>query len=156
LWDSQDRAVVLPFICERSPWTIEPTTHHAYLTISGRARATHDNASAACAALPGAPHLVAITDDAEQTAVDAITGATQTYIGLTDRTTEGTYEWEGGEPFSFFAWDTGEPTGVAAESAEVVEGLERLGDCLGVARLHSLGEHLGGRLLRLLHVTVGR
>ena len=120
LWDSQDRAIALPFICERSPWTIDPTTQHAYLAISGRARATHDEASAACAALPGAPHLVAITDDAEQAAVDAITGATQTYIGLTDRTTEGTYEWEGGESFSFFAWGATEPTGAAAATEDCV------------------------------------
>lgn len=124
LWDVQDDALTHPYVCEKHAWTIDAMTNHAYLTIAGRGREDNAGARAACAALPGAPHLVTITDQAEQTLVDAITGATQAYIGLDDIAAEGTYVWADGAPFAFEAWGPGEPDGAAAptdDCAAIVE-----------------------------------
>lgn len=56
-------------------------------------------------------HLVVITSEAEQSAVedmldDSVSGY---YIGATDETTEGTWKWVTGEPFSYTNWSTGQP-----------------------------------------------
>jgi cysteine-rich repeat protein len=118
LWDVQSEANAHPYICEKHAWTIDAMTQHAYLTIAGRGRATAAGAETACAALSA--HLVTIADQPEQDLVDAITGATQTYLGLDDVTTEGTYEWVDGSPFGFFAWGGGEPDGIAADTEDCV------------------------------------
>ncbi len=139
LWDEQSCNNTHPYVCERSPWTFEPTTHHAYLTISGRGRRNYPDAVNACAALTGGPHLVSITDSDEQGVVDAITGATQTYIGLDDIQTEGTYVWVSGEPFDFFAWGPGEPSAGTDEDCAVIrdDGTWADRDCTANFASHS-------------------
>jgi len=114
-WSDADCAATNPYICERAPWTIEPTTRHAYHRFSSAGGTFYPDAAAACNALP-AGHLVTITDAGEAGFVDAITSATRTWIGLDDIAAEGSYVWQSGEPFSFAAWDTaaGEPSGAAA------------------------------------------
>lgn len=102
-WTDRACTVTLPYVCERVPWTIDTTTRHAYLYVGGVAEEVYADAQTACTGL-GA-HLVSITDQTEQTAVDAISGATKLWIGLNDIAIEGTYVWEGGEPTGFFAWN---------------------------------------------------
>ena len=83
---------------------------HKYRLTSGAKSWTEAEAEAA--SLGG--HLVAINDAAEQQfLVDTfLTGSDANkafWIGLTDQATEGTFEWNTGEPVSYTNWQSGEP-----------------------------------------------
>ena len=107
-WDRQPCNGDRPYVCEREPPFVEPTTKHIYRRFTGRNEVSYAEAIAACAALVPTAHLVTITDQAEQNFVDSITGANRIWIGLDDRTTEGTFVWITGETSTFFAWNVAE------------------------------------------------
>ena len=55
-----------------------------------------------------AGHLVTITSQSQNDYVtDLIEDDTRTWIGLSDQVTDGTYEWETGEPFEYSNLDSG-------------------------------------------------
>ena len=79
---------------------------------------TWTDASAAAASLVFngvAGHLVTVSDASEWAFVldhvdDQSFPARDTWVGLTDIASSGTYAWVTGEPFTFSAWGPGEPT----------------------------------------------
>ena len=91
-------------LCERPAWAIEPTTNHAYRML--HALRTHPEAIADCAAI-GA-HLATVTSAAEQAFVTTLTGR-DTWIGLFQGPTEGSWFWSTGERFDFRAWGPSQP-----------------------------------------------
>jgi cysteine-rich repeat protein len=97
------------YICEKAPWTIDPTSRHAYRFVGGTQQTSYDNAQADCVARGG--HLATILDATEETVVDAVTAATKAFIGLNDTAVAGTFVWETDGPATFFDWNTaaGEP-----------------------------------------------
>ena len=117
-WFDDACASTYGYICERAPWTIDPATQAAYLYIGGVAEEDHPQAVTACTGR-GA-HIVSITTAAENTVVDAITGATTVWTGGSDNGAEGTYTWTTGEPFGFTAWAPMEPDGAAAAAEDCI------------------------------------
>ncbi len=91
--------------CERPTWTLDPATNHAYRTFY--ALRTQPEAIADCAAI-GA-HLATITTAEEQTFVATMAGR-DTWIGLFQGPTEGSWFWSTGERFDLHAWSQGEPS----------------------------------------------
>jgi len=69
--------------------------------------ATYVDAKAACAAM-GA-HLAYLKDAAIDGVAETFIGSANTFIGLTDRATEGTFVWDDGTPLTYTNWHTGEP-----------------------------------------------
>jgi len=62
--------------------------------------------------------LAKIETQAEQTAAAALTGGANTYIGLSDISTEATFSWADGSPLGTFTnWIPGQPTSTAASSS---------------------------------------
>lgn len=85
-----------------------PANGHVYLlTTPGQNILT---ARAAAVALGG--YLVAINDSAEDAFIQA-NFQSDYWIGLSDLTTEGTYVWDSGEPFSYSNWCPNEPSQTA-------------------------------------------
>jgi len=89
---------------------INPANGHAYHFLSAD---TWENSQSAAVGLGG--HLVTINDLAEQTWVFATFGTIlgsdrNLWIGLTDKSSEGTFSWISGEPVTFTNWATGEPS----------------------------------------------
>jgi hypothetical protein len=68
---------------------------------------TYVDAKAACAAMNA--HLAYLKTAALDTFAEQFIGSADTFIGLTDRVTEGTFVWDDGTPLTFSAWHTGEP-----------------------------------------------
>lgn len=64
---------------------------------------------ARAAAQGGGGDLVSITSAAENDFVTMLTGGTEAYIGATDASVEGTFEWVTGELFGFTNWAFNEP-----------------------------------------------
>lgn len=69
--------------------------------------ATYADAKAACAAMNA--HLAYLKTAALDAFAEQFVGTANTFIGLTDRATEGTFVWDDGTPLVFSAWHTGEP-----------------------------------------------
>jgi hypothetical protein len=113
-WSSQvcDTSVSHPYVCERSPWTLSAETKRAYLAVTGRQRQAYATAVTGCSGLPGGPHLATVGDAAEQTVVDGITGASQTWLGADSLAAPGTnaFAWLTGETFTFTNFAAGFPT----------------------------------------------
>jgi cysteine-rich repeat protein len=95
---------------------VDPTTHHCYELHAGPLAwaAARD----ACIASGMGFDLAALTTGeehdfviAEPAVVASITlgAAGRIWIGGTDATLEGTFEWVTGEPWAFTAWTTGQP-----------------------------------------------
>ena len=65
-------------------------------------------------------HLVTITSEAENHFVKEFIGASNLWLGATDRDKEGTWKWISGETFSFSDWGSGQPDNDAggAEGSE--------------------------------------
>ena len=69
--------------------------------------ATYVDAKAACAAMSA--HLAYLEDATTDAAAEAFVGSANTFIGLTDLATEGTFVWDDGTPLGYSNWHTGEP-----------------------------------------------
>jgi hypothetical protein len=88
--------------------------------------ATRTAAQAACLAL-GAT-LANISSEAQQTIVAELAsnypaGRPDLWIGATDETTEGTYQWSDGSAITYSHWRAGEPNnGGGIENCAVIEG----------------------------------
>lgn len=80
---------------------------HCYLLYTGVDK-TWANAKTACASYNSA-YLASLTASAENTAMADFTFAGSTWIGLNDQSTEGTYVWDHGNPFSYSNWAGGQP-----------------------------------------------
>ena len=68
---------------------------------------TYVDAKAACAAMSA--HLAYVKTAALDTFAETFVGTTNTWIGLSDRATEGTFIWDDGSALVFSNWATGEP-----------------------------------------------
>lgn len=66
-------------------------------------------------------NLVTISSDAENAAVHALIGDNfDTWIGVNDRTTEGTYQWASGEQLSYSRWFPKQPNNYENEDCSVM------------------------------------
>jgi hypothetical protein len=68
---------------------------------------TYANAAAACTAMNA--HLAYLTTAALDTFAEQFVGTTNTWIGLSDRASEGTFVWDDGTALGFSNWAAGEP-----------------------------------------------
>jgi hypothetical protein len=85
---------------------------------------TFANASAACTAI-GA-HLAILRDAQADAAAEALAGARDTFIGLTDQLVEGTFRWGDGSALAFTNWGIGEPNdggGQYPEDCAIIAGV---------------------------------
>ncbi|MFN0248331.1 MAG: C-type lectin domain-containing protein [Kofleriaceae bacterium] len=73
-------------------------------------------AQADCANDGVGTHLVVIDNITENMTVDALTGASVTWIGFSDRITEGTFRAVTGAVVGFTNWGAGNPDGAAAQN----------------------------------------
>jgi hypothetical protein len=103
-------------LCRRDGdgWAVDPATGRAYRVFT--LNLTWFAANARCAEDGG--HLATIASEAENTAVQAVAGddlvdTDGVWIGASDRSIEGTFEWVTGEPFATDAWASGEPNDTA-------------------------------------------
>ena len=95
-----------------SPRATNPANGHQYQFIDQPR--TWTDAVAASSAMGG--HLVTIASQQENEFAAALrTANTYTWIGATDRRSEGTWEWVTGEPFTFTNWNAGEPNNMGEE-----------------------------------------
>lgn len=88
---------------------------------------TFVDAQAACTQLNA--HLAILPTAAMDDAAEAFVGLNDTYIGLTDLATEGTFVWSDGSALVFNAWEPNEPSngaGVYQEDCAIIAGA-RLG-----------------------------
>lgn len=69
--------------------------------------ASYVEAMAACAAMNA--HLAFLKTASLDTFAEQLVGTTNTWIGGSDRTSEGTFVWDDGDPFGFTSWNVGEP-----------------------------------------------
>ena len=85
---------------------------------------TYLEAKASCEAMTA--HLAYLKNAALDTFAESFVGNLDTFIGGSDRVTEGTFLWEDGTPFSFTNWHTGEPNngggGAYQEDCVVIAG----------------------------------
>lgn len=97
------RAVQLPQRPKqpKSVWVINPANGHAYKKIQCR-----DWHEAQQQAIEEGAHLVSINDEAEQHWLQIIFRSHSTWIGLTDVTKEGEWQWDSGEPVTYTNWAT--------------------------------------------------
>jgi len=110
-------------LCEQeSGWLVRETDGHAYAYFGG-IPVPQANAQARCESFGG--HLLVLDSAAEQVFVEAIAQPYQSWLGLDDNTTEGTFAWIDGAPLDYTYWATGEPDGGMAEGC--VLALESLG-----------------------------
>lgn len=68
----------------------------------------------ACSAIAPGFHLAVVTSEEEMTWIDTFIAPTiavneRVWLGASDRTAEGTWVWENGEPWAFTAWLDGQP-----------------------------------------------
>ena len=80
-------------------WIVNPANGHVYKWI-----ACEDRADAQAQATVEGAHLVTITSEAEQIWLEAVFGAGRYWIGLSDVTKEGEWQWETGEPVTYTNW----------------------------------------------------
>jgi hypothetical protein len=80
---------------------------------------TFNQASSACTSRGTGWRLVVIGDDAENTFVDNLIGNVESWLGATDRTTEGTFVWVTGAAVAggFTRFDSGEPNNTGGTGA---------------------------------------
>ncbi len=96
-----------------------PANGHYYELVQSGIITWANANTAANAASPTTPmptnftgHLVTITDQGENDFVGNLSDEDfRPWIGLTDETVEGTFQWVTGEPFVYSNWSPGEPSG---------------------------------------------
>jgi hypothetical protein len=70
-------------------------------------------------------HLAILTTPALDTAAEALVGTVDTFIGLSDEVTEGSFVWVDGTPLGFSNWELGEPNdgnGGTPEDCAIIAG----------------------------------
>jgi hypothetical protein len=76
-------------------------------------------------------HLAFLMNAAVDAFAEQMVGTTNTWIGLTDRVTEGTFVWDDGTPLAFTNWHAGEPnnggSGATYQEDCVIIAGERVG-----------------------------
>lgn len=88
-----------------------------------RAPQSSADAKITCAGL-GA-HLAILTTAPLDTAAEALVGNLDTFIGLSDEVTEGSFVWVDGTPLAFSNWEAGEPNngnGGTGEDCAIIAG----------------------------------
>lgn len=68
-------------------------------------------------------HLVSIHSQDENDIVLKVMGFEHGWIGLTDKDSEGIFEWITGETVSFINWNTGEPNNELNDDYVIIHGL---------------------------------
>lgn len=84
-------------------WVVNPANGHAYKLI-----ACEDFYDAHLQATKNGAHLVSINDEIEHKWVTEVFGHGFSWIGLNDLQKEGKWQWDGGEPAIYTAWEPNE------------------------------------------------
>ena len=84
-------------------WVVNPANGHAYKLI-----ACEDFYDAHLQATKNGAHLVSINDKAEHKWITDVFGHGFFWIGLNDLEKEGEWQWDGGEPVTYTAWEANE------------------------------------------------
>ncbi len=84
-------------------WVVNPANGHAYKLI-----ACEDFYDAHLQATKNGAHLVSINDKAEHKWITEVFGHGFFWIGLNDLEKEGEWQWDGGEPVTYTAWEANE------------------------------------------------
>jgi hypothetical protein len=101
----------------------DPVSGHCYMQFASQLEWL--DARIACAALGPRTHLVTITSAGEQTLVAPLITGADTWIGLDDNQTEGTFVWTTSEPLGYTHWAAGEPNngaGAGPENCAILRG----------------------------------
>ncbi|XP_033107156.1 macrophage mannose receptor 1-like [Anneissia japonica] len=127
-WQDKACSLVLPYICSRPLAKLEKcSTEDGW--ISGNSRCylyvdqtrSWDDAQDYCDGLDG--YLVSINNDEEQLTINTIASSKTTiWIGLSDKDSDGEYEWISGDNYiaSNNSWDVGQPDASAGKCVEVL------------------------------------
>jgi hypothetical protein len=87
---------------------VNPANGHCYLLFS-TATATWQRARELCRLLGPNVDLAKITSAAEDAQLVALAGPDDVWVGGSDLTVEGTWQWTGGDPVTYTHWGPGEP-----------------------------------------------
>lgn len=99
---------------------VDMMTGHCYMLFT--TIASWDGAQLQCEAR--AAHLVVSTSQTENDLFSPLAGLADIWVGGHDQTTEGVWEWLGGEPMVYTNWRTGEPNdgSTSGEDCMIIEG----------------------------------
>jgi cysteine-rich repeat protein len=96
-------------------------SNHCYLLYKTTDKNWPD-AKTACATYSGS-YLASLTTASENLAMSGLTITGNSWIGLNDQVSEGTFVWDHGETFSYSNWAVGEPNDSGGEDCVVLQTL---------------------------------